>query len=222
MAPLPGWLKGLLWIVAAALLVPLGCVYKARHSNTALPRVHIVQGMDNQLRYKSQQANPAFADGRAMRPPVPGTVARGVRPAGWERVDEDLFRKGIEAGGWAARVPVPLTRSLMDRGRERFGIYCAPCHGLAGMGDGIVAKRADRLQEGLWVPPSNLLDKTVVGRADGHLFNTISNGIRTMPAYGPQIPPEDRWAVVAYVRALQRAGNATIADVPASERAKLR
>ena len=82
----------------------------------------------------------------------------------------------------------------------------------AGYGDGIVARRADRLQEGTWVPPSSLHDDTVRQRPDGHLFNTITNGIRTMPAYGPQIPERDRWAVVAYVRALQRSQRARVED----------
>ena len=110
----------------------------------------------------------------------------------------------------------------MKRGKERFDVFCAPCHGLAGNGDGLVAKRADRLQEGTWTPPSSLHTDLVRSRPDGQLYNSIANGVRTMPAYGSQIPVPDRWAIVAYVRALQRSSNARVADVPAELRSQLR
>ena len=125
-------------------------------------------------------------------------------------------------GTWAATLPMPLTAPLLRRGRERFEIYCAPCHGLAGYGDGMVARRADRLMEGTWVPPTSLHDPTVLARPDGHLFHTITAGIRNMPAYGPQIPEADRWAIVSYVRALQRSQHASVNDVPAEQRFRLR
>jgi mono/diheme cytochrome c family protein len=111
---------------------------------------------------------------------------------------------------------------VMKRGQERFGIYCTPCHGMAGAGDGIVNARAERLQEGTWIPPSDLSSDVVRGRPAGHLFNTITNGIRNMPAYGSQIPEDDRWAIVAYVRALQRSQHTSIGDVPPELRGTLR
>jgi mono/diheme cytochrome c family protein len=111
---------------------------------------------------------------------------------------------------------------MLLRGQERFNIYCSPCHGLTGAGDGLVSRRADALQEGTWVPPLTFHGDQVRGRPVGHLFNTITHGIRNMPAYGAQIPAEDRWAIVAYVRALQRSQNATVADVPPDLRAGLR
>ena len=110
----------------------------------------------------------------------------------------------------------------MKRGQQRFGIYCTPCHGVAGNGDGMVAKRATALAQGTWVPPANLNQDYLRVMPVGQIFNTITHGIRNMPAYGPQIPPKDRWAIVMYVRALQRSHKATINDVPATERGSLK
>jgi mono/diheme cytochrome c family protein len=173
--------------------------------------------MDNEPRFKSQQANPLFADGRELRPPVPGAVART------EDRSDPLFREGrTPQGDWTSQSPLPTTAALLQRGQQRFQIYCMPCHGMSGAGDGTVSRRADRLAEGTWTPPSDLASETVRERPDGHLFNTITHGLRNMPAYGPQIPPEDRWAIVAYVRALQRARHATLDDVPPEVRPTLK
>jgi mono/diheme cytochrome c family protein len=171
--------------------------------------------MDNQPRYKSQQVNPLFADTRQARPHVQGTIARG------RLVEDDAAVTGQRGGAFVETFPMPVTGSLLKRGQERFGIYCSPCHGLAGRGDGIVAARAERLQEGTFVPPTSVQDPTVLARPVGHLFNTITNGIRTMPSYGSQIPVEDRWAIVAYVRALQRSAHTPASVLTAEERAKL-
>jgi mono/diheme cytochrome c family protein len=215
---MPKWIKPSLILLAALALVPFALVARARATRSSEPRLHVVADMDNQPRFKSQQANPWFADGRAMRPTVEGTVARGAL-----RLDEAYYR-GASGGAYLDGFPdrVALTRETLERGRERFEIYCAPCHGLAGYGDGIVARRADRLQQGTWIPPASLHVEPAASRATGHLFNTITNGIRSMPAYGSQIPVEDRWAVVAYVRALQRSQRARIEDVPAEQRSRLR
>jgi mono/diheme cytochrome c family protein len=102
----------------------------------------------------------------------------------------------------------------MNRGQDRFTIYCTPCHGQTGVGNGIVIKR------GFMVPP-NFHDERLVTMPDGQIFNAISNGVRLMPSYGKQIPVEDCWAIVAYIRALQRSQRATLSDVPESERAQL-
>ncbi len=96
-----------------------------------------------------------------------------------------------------------MTQALVERGRDRFNIYCAPCHGLDGSGNGMVNQRAQELQEPKWVQPSNLTSDVVRARPVGHIYNTVNNGIRNMPGYGAQVPVEDRWAIVAYVRALQ-------------------
>ena len=212
---MPRWVSAVLVVLATLALLPFACIYKARNTHSPLPRVHLVQGMDNQPRYKSQQVNSLFADRREERPAVAGTVARG-------HLDEDDgLNRGLRDGKWIETFPVPVTPRLLKRGSERFWIYCAPCHGLAGYGDGIVAVRADRLQEGTWVPPSSMHAATVLARPVGHLFNSITNGVRTMPSYGSQIPVSDRWAIVAYVRALQRSRHSPSTVLTAEERAKL-
>ncbi len=213
---MPRWVGRVLVVLATVAVLPFACIYKARHSLSPLPRLHLIQGMDNQPRFKSQQVNPLFADTREQRPPVEGTIARG-------RLDEDDgLHRGLREGRWLEAFPVPIDTSVLTRGRDRFDIFCAPCHGLAGFGDGIVAVRADRLAEGTWVPPASFHDATVLARPVGHLFNTITNGIRTMPSYDSQIGVGDRWAIVAYVRALQRARHAPASVLSAEERAELR
>jgi len=144
-----------------------------------------------------------------------GTVARG------ELHQDTTFETGKAGADYVKQSPVPVTMKRLRRGQDRFGIYCAPCHGYDGRGNGMVARRALRLGEERFVPPTDVTSKAVRDRPDGHLFNAMSNGIRTMPAYGAQIPTADRWAIVAYVRALQLAENATIDDVPEAKRALL-
>jgi mono/diheme cytochrome c family protein len=171
--------------------------------------------MDKQPRFRAQAPNALFADDRADRRPVEGTVARGsLIPAPIET--------GQQGGAWVDRIPVPVTEGTMRRGRERYDIYCSPCHGLDGAGAGLVARRAEALQEGAWTPPSSLHDDLVRSRPAGHIFHSITYGIRNMPAYGSQIPIGDRWAIVAYVRALQRSQHARPEDVPPEMQRSLR
>ncbi|MGE5235254.1 MAG: c-type cytochrome [Acidobacteriota bacterium] len=198
-------------------LVPLALIARARVTTSPVPRLNVVPDMDNQIKFKPQSEDTMFADGRAMREPVPDTVARGELD-----LDSAYYRGKTADGGWVTAFPVPVTERLVRRGEDRFDIYCSPCHGLAGYGDGIVAKRADSLQEGTWTPPSSFHTDLVRGRPVGHLFNTITNGIRNMPAYGPQIPVVDRWAIVSYIRALQLSQDARPEDVPPDLRAQLR
>ncbi len=211
--------RGLVYAVAVLVVlswVPLALIARARATKSPEPRIHIIQDMDNQQKFKAQARNRLFADRRAMRPPVQGTVAR-------ETTDDPVLNQGVGPDGeWVETIPVQMTMSLMERGRQRYDIFCSPCHGLSGYGDGMVAKRAEALQEGTWIPPTSMHADTVRGRPDGHIFNTITHGIRNMPAYGPQIPVADRWAIVAYVRALQRSQNAGIGDVPPELQAQLR
>ncbi|MBN2446530.1 MAG: DUF3341 domain-containing protein [Phycisphaerae bacterium] len=219
----PALLGMMALIVCCLALLPPVLVYKANVSKSSKPRYHLIQDMDNQGRFKSQQAHPLFADGRAMRPMVEGTVARGDE---WTLGTDPHFYEGKVGDDWATTFPerIEVNEQLMLRGQERFGVYCAVCHGLDGGGNGIVAKRVrenSKASSG-WAPPSSLYGDAVVERPVGHLYNTINVGIRTMPAYGDQIPPADRWAIVAYVRALQRSQNATIEDVPEDKRSQLR
>ena len=213
---IPRWLKYTIAVVVVFSWVPLAFIARARVAPSHKPRLHLVFDMDSQPKFKSQAVNRLFADRRADRPPVVGAVSRD------EVLGRDAWRTGKSDGNWVTAIPVEVTISLLQRGRERFDIYCSPCHGLAGYGDGIVAKRAEALQEGTWTPPASFHTDLVRSRPVGHIFNSISNGIRHMPAYGPQIPVADRWAIVAYVRALQRSQHARIDDVPAELRSQLR
>jgi len=214
---MPRWLISLVVILVALSWIPLALALRARTVKKPEPRIHIIQDMDNQPKVKAQSRNMLFADRRGMRPPVEGAVASKTV------IGEPGIQEGTTVEGeWIEGIPVDVSVATLERGRQRYDIYCSPCHGLSGYGDGMVSKRADQLQEGTWTPPTSFHTDLVRSRQPGHLFNTITNGIRNMPAYGPQIPVDDRWAVVAYVRALQRSQNATIDDVPADLQAQLR
>ncbi len=212
---------GILILIVVAMIPPT-LVARARAVRSAKTRIHLVQDMDNQPKFRAQHANPLFADGRAMRPPVAGTVAR-------EQLDTDEhFHLGIFNGEWATTFPAqtPLTLHLVKRGRERFNIYCQPCHGAAGHGDGMVNKRAMELVNlningTTWVQPKSLHESQIREQPIGQVFNTITNGVRNMAGYQSQIPVADRWAIVAYVRVLQRSQNARIEDVGVQQRSSL-
>jgi mono/diheme cytochrome c family protein len=198
-------------IVTLLLMVPPAMVAKARASTSGNAPLRVDEGMAFQPKLKPQTfvSKSVFADGREQRLPVAGTVHRGGSD-----LNEHLTL-GKSASGWAKTPPMAVTPQLVKRGQERFTIYCSPCHGLVGMGNGPVAKRAEALQEGTWVPPTSLQADHVRAQPDGEIFNTITNGIRSMSAYGTRIVPEDRWAIVTYVRALQISQNARVSDVPA-------
>jgi mono/diheme cytochrome c family protein len=190
-------------------MIPPALIAMLRAVNSKVPRVHFVQDMDNQPKFRAQHASPLFADGRAMRRRVEGTVARGGLQA------DEHYERGLRGDAWAADFPlqVRVDMALLQRGRERYEIYCLPCHGAAGYGDGMVNKRATELMNlgtngTTWVQPKSIHDADVREQPVGQLYNSIANGVRTMPAYGPQIPVADRWAIVAYVRALQKSQNA--------------
>ncbi|HTA89572.1 MAG TPA: quinol:electron acceptor oxidoreductase subunit ActD [Polyangiaceae bacterium] len=215
---LPSGLVYALIIVAVASIVPFALAAKARYTKSSSTRIHIIQDMDSQPKYKAQRENPFFADNRATRPAIDGTVAVG------DARDDDHFYKGKVGNDWARTFPteIALDEATMDRGRQRFGIYCTPCHGQVGQGDGMVAKRADQLAQGTWVPPSNITQENLRQMPVGELFNSITNGVRNMPAYGPQIKTEDRWAIIMYVRALQRSRSGSLNDLPPDARASLK
>jgi len=164
--------------------------------------------MHLQPKYLPYQATNFFPDGRSERQPVPGTVARGQL-----RTDE-LFYAGRENGVAANRFPFPITRADLERGRERFNVYCTPCHDYTGSGRGMIVQR------GFPQPPSyhiqRLRDAPV-----GHFYEVITNGFGAMYSYAARIEPADRWRIAAYIRVLQLSQNAKIDDVPESERAKL-
>lgn len=177
-------------LVVAGLLVLALLVAGRRGSTSERPPFHLNPNMDVQPRGEPQSASGFFADGKTMRPPVPGTVARG------ELREGGAFWTGTDASGFVAENPARPDEALLARGRQRFDIFCAPCHDRNGDGKGILAERAkvrtpsfhiDRLRQ---VP-------------DGYLFLVMTNGFGLMPSYAYPLPPRDRWAIVAHVRALQ-------------------
>jgi mono/diheme cytochrome c family protein len=204
-------------IMTVASAVPFALAAKARFTTSRSPRIHIIQDMDAQPKYKAQRENPVFGDGRATRVPDPETVAVG------ELDEDDHFYRGKDNGAWARTFPpgFRVDEVAMERGQQRFGIYCTPCHGFGGEGNGMVSKRAEELAQGTWTPPTNLTDARIRNMPVGELFNTITNGIRNMPAYGAQVPTSDRWAIILYLRALERGRSATVADLEPAERTGL-
>ncbi|MEM8873958.1 MAG: cytochrome c [Planctomycetota bacterium] len=188
-----------------ASFIPITWSVYYRFAKSPDPRPHLFLDMDNQAKYKAQAPSPVFEDGRAMRLPVPGTVARG------ELIEDEKYALGYVMDGqgnvtWVEGMPdgLEVDEKFMKRGQELYNRFCWLCHGYDGYGNGPIHVRAVKGQNALWVTPSNLHDETRLGRADGHLYNTVNNGIRNMAGYGTLIrDPKDRWAVVAYVRALQ-------------------
>ena len=144
----------------------------------------------------------------SSRTPVEGTVARGTLQ------DDAGFFTGKEGGAAANALPFPLTAQVLDRGEQRFNVYCTPCHGLSGRGDGMIVRRGYRQ------PPSFHVDRLQQAPL-GHFYDVMTNGFGAMPDYRAQIAPRDRWAIAAYVRALQLSQHAAAADIPAEERQKL-
>jgi hypothetical protein len=160
--------------------------------------------MKHQQKFRAQsEVDGIFADGRSNRLAPEGTVARG------HFRDDSPFNTGMDGAMYVGKMPVPVTLDLIKQGQVKFNIYCSPCHDQTGMGRGIVPTRVPAWQ------PSNLTEQRLVEAADGDLFNVITNGRRTMPPYRFQIVTEDRWAIIAYVRALQRAAHSKPEEVPA-------
>lgn len=174
------------------------------------PPINVVPDMDNQPKYGAQEAGKFFADNSAMRPPVKGTVPQG-------QLDDDpaFFQGKDDKGQFLQMAPVHITPQLLERGRERFNIYCSPCHSRLGDGRGIMVERG-------YTPPPTFHSDRLREIADGYIFDVITNGIRTMPSYSDQVRVEDRWAIIAYIRALQRSQNAGINDVPEELRNRIR
>ncbi len=194
-------------------LVPLALIVKAHHTRSDKPHLHIFPDMDFQEKFNPQTKTSLFADHRSVRSQVAGTVARG------ELRTDTHFYEGTIAGQWATTFPArfEVSERTMARGKERFEIFCSPCHGASGRGDGLVNKRAQELgsaSTNAWTPPTDLSHSGVVQAPHGQIYATITHGLRAMPSYKAQISEKDRWAIVLYLRALQRSQNANITDVP--------
>ena len=178
-----------------------GCV---RGCTSSRPPVHLNPSMDNQPKVRAQTASKFFYDGASMRQPVPGTV-----PVGGLKDDAAFFTGKGADGQFVATIPVPNDEALLERGRQRYAIYCQPCHDARGDGKGILFQRGN-------VPTASFHEEKTLKYADGQIFDVITNGMGLMPSYRWPIPPADRWAIIAHVRELQRQRQARVASAPAS------
>jgi len=160
------------------------------------------QDMQDQPKFIPQRGTTFFADGRSARPQVANTVARN------QMHTDEYFYTGIENGKEGDGLPIALTPSVMQRGQERYNIYCTPCHSRVGNGAGMIVQRGYR-------PAGNYSQPFLMNAPLGHFFAVMTNGYGAMPDYASQLNPEDRWAVAAYIRALQLSQNAKASDVPA-------
>jgi len=188
------WMRGFSFAVYAALAV-LGAGCR--------------QDMHDTPRVDAYEATDAFPDGRGNRTPVEGTVARG------HLNDDELLYTGKINGQLADEFPFPVTKTVLERGQERFNIYCSPCHGRTGMGNGMIVSRGLR-------PPPSYHDEKLRTQPVGHFFDVMTNGFGAMPDYKAQISAEDRWRIAAYVRVLQFSHAALEKDVPAEELRRLK
>lgn len=195
-------------LLPAALLLGLGC----QGTPSDKPPIHLNPDMDNQPKYKAQSEAPLFKNDASMRLPVAGTVARDELDA--DQGYYEGYTGALEDSNFVEHDPREITLSLLKRGEERFNIYCSPCHSRIGDGRGIMVERG-------YPPPPSYHSDRIRNFADGYIFYVMTHGIRNMPSYAHQIPTADRWAIVAYVRALQRSQNATINDVPVELREKV-
>jgi mono/diheme cytochrome c family protein len=159
------------------------------------------QDMQDQPKMISQRGSTMFADGRSARPQVEHTVARGQLDA------DQYFYTGLIDGKEQDAMPYPVTLTVLERGQERFNVYCTPCHSRVGNGDGMIVQRG-------YKPAGNYHDAKRLAEPLSHYFFVMTNGYGAMPDYSAQITPVDRWAIAAYIRALQLSQNATMADVP--------
>jgi mono/diheme cytochrome c family protein len=190
--------------LALAALAAGGC---ARGCTSSRPPIHLNPSMDDQPKVRPQAASPFFYDGAGMRPPVPGTVAIGGL-----KEDAAFFTGKGADGQFVAAIPMPADEAMLERGRQRYVIYCQPCHDARGDGKGILFQRGS-------VPTATFHQDKVLKYPDGQLFDVITNGMGLMPSYRWPIPPSDRWAIIAHVRELQRDRLARAAAAPASAQA---
>ena len=173
----------------ASMVFLSGC---ARGCTSSRPPIHLNPSMDDQPKVRAQSASPFFYDGSSMRPPVPGTVAIGGL------MEDGPFFTGKEANGqFVATSPVAVDEKVLARGRDRYHIYCQPCHDARGDGKGILFQRGN-------VPTASFHQDKVLKYTDGQIFDVITNGAGLMSGYRWPIPPADRWAIIAHVRELQK------------------
>lgn len=188
-------------LVLASAVAATGC---ARGCTSSRPPIHLNPSMDDQPKVLTQTASDFFFDGASMREPVPGTIPIGGLS------EDDAFSTGKGPDGqFVARIPVPVDEAVLARGRERYTIYCQPCHDARGDGRGVLFQRGN-------IPTTDYHNERVLNYTDGQIFDVITNGAGLMAGYRWPIPPADRWAIVAHVRELQRERQARAANTPAT------
>lgn len=166
------------------------------------------QNMHNQHKVKTLGRSAFFADGQGARPVPANTVARGDRRQGVAYSGLDATNRPVD------QMPFPVTREMLLRGRERYNIFCSPCHDQLGTGRGMIVRRG-------YKQPSSYHIPRLRGAPVGYFVNVMTEGFGVMPSYAPQVPVEDRWAIAAYIRALQYSQNARLADLPAAARQRV-
>jgi mono/diheme cytochrome c family protein len=225
-------LRGFL-VIFLLCTIAIIAVFGFRGQTSTGPPLELFPDMVRQMKVRAQAPLNFFADGRGSRVPVGGTIPIGyempkpettaslaaavgpyTHPRAGFSAGTDYYNTGKMGDHWGTGIPVEVTRELIERGQQRFNITCVMCHGAAAEGNGITK------QYGLATVVS-LQDERIRKMSDGEIFNTITNGKNTMMAYGPNVIIADRWAIIAYLRALQRSQNAAIADVPENHRAEL-
>ncbi|HEY9421779.1 MAG TPA: cytochrome c [Thermoanaerobaculia bacterium] len=166
------------------------------------------QNMHNQPKIEPYETSTFFDDGQGARPIPANTVARGDLREGFAYTGLDAANKPV------AEMPFPATREVLVRGQERFNVFCSPCHGRMGDGRGMIVRRG-------YKQPTSFHDPRLQGSAVGYFFSVMTDGFGVMPSYAPQIPVKDRWAIAAYIRALQYSQNARLADLPPDVRQRV-
>lgn len=194
-----------------ALVLAVVAVAGFRGGKSTKPPIELFPDMDRQAKLRPQVANAFFASGVSSQLPVPGTIPRGAP------YQDTPYNTGKETGttNFVENMPVTVTAELLARGQQRYTINCSPCHSAVGDGKGITSKYGI-------LNAVNLHDPRLIKMADGEIFNTITYGKNTMGPYGANVVISDRWAIISYIRALQRSRLAEISDVPADQQAALK
>ena len=174
------------------------------------------QDMHDQPKYIPMRESQFFRDGQSARLPVANTVARG------QLREDTYFYTGKVNGQFGNELPMPLTKELLVRGQNRYNIYCAPCHSRTGDGNGMVSMRAPNSGSTSKFKPPSYHEDRLKKQSVGYFYDVMTNGFGVMLNYSAQIPPEDRWAIAAYIRALQLSQDASINDVPADQRGNIK
>lgn len=197
----PAKVRGGLAVTLSLAAISVGLSAGCRGQTSTAPPIHLISDMQDQPKFLPESPSPFFSDGASMRALPNGVVAQGEL-----REDGGYYRGRGADGEFLARIPRPVDEALLFRGEQRFNVFCAPCHDKAGSGRGIVPRRG-------FPTPVDLASDHTRGLRDGEIFDIMTSGVRNMPAYRFQVPVADRWAIVSWVRVLQRSQHGTVAEL---------